>query len=182
MSSRNVLVVAFESAPDAEIRRAIERRTEVADVSVLVVAPAVGVTRLQSLTGAVDEARAEAGELAERAARAVDAEVRTEVGDRDPLVAVEDALREFPADEIVLAGRADDETEAELRRLGLPIARVDAAPEAGEEGSRAEAIARDVARGRSSQTPVVLLAAVGAVVLAAIVVISLIAFLVVWLV
>lgn len=181
MGSRNVLLVALEPVPDEEIRRAIETRAEAAEVSVLVVAPALGVGLLQSLTGAVDEARAEAGELADRVGRAVDADVRTEVGDRDPLVAVEDALREFAADEIVLAGGADAETEAQLRRFGLPIARVDGPAEASEEGSRAEAIARDVTRGRSSQTPVMLLAAVGALVLAAIVLVSLIAFLVVWL-
>lgn len=182
MSSRNVLLVALEPVPDEQIRRAIDSRTEVADVSVLVVAPALGVGLLQSLTGAVDEARAEAGELADRAAQAVDAEVRTEVGDRDPLVAVEDALREFPADEIVLAGRADDETEAPLHRFGLPIARVNGAAEpAGESVGGTETLAREVTRGRSSQTPVVLLAVVSAVLLAAIVLISLIVFLVLWL-
>lgn len=130
MGSRNVLLVALEPVPDEEIRRAIETRAEAAEVSVLVVAPALGVGLLQSLTGAVDEARAEAGELADRVGRAVDADVRTEVGDRDPLVAVEDALREFAADEIVLAGGADAETEAQLRRFGLPIARVDGPAEA----------------------------------------------------
>lgn len=181
MGSRNVLLVALEPVPDEEIRRAIETRAETADVSVLVVAPALGVGLLESLTGAVDEARAKAGELADQVGRA-DADVRTEVGDRDPHVAVADALCEFAADEIVLAGAADVDTEAQLRGFGLPIAWVDGTAEAGEEGSGTEAIARDVTRGRSSQTPALLLAAVGAVVLAAIVLVSLIAFLVAWLV
>lgn len=175
MSSRNLLFVALEPVSDETIRRAIETRKEVADVNVLVVAPATHVGPLQWLTGAEDEARAEAEELAEQTARAVDAEVETEVGDRDPLLAVEDALSEFPADEIVLAGPADGETEAALRRFGLPVARVDgASARAGD----AETLAREVTRGRSSQTPFLVLAAVGAVILSVIVFVSLLAFLV----
>src|SRR5919109_1509498 len=112
MSSRNVLVVAFDAVSDDEVRRAIEARQQVDDVSVLVVAPAAGVGPLRWLTGDEDEARAEAAEVAGRAAEAIDAEVQTEVGDSDPLLAVEDALRSFPADEIVLAGNAGDDTEA----------------------------------------------------------------------
>jgi hypothetical protein len=170
MKQRNVLLVALERVPDEELRVAIATRKEVADVNVLVVAPALAVGRFQALTGAVDEARAEAEELADQTAHAVDAEVRTEVGDCDPVVAVEDALREFPAEEILLAGWADGETEAELNGLGLPIAHVGS-------GSRV----REVARGHGSETPVRLLLAVPAVVLGAIALFSLFVFLAVWL-
>jgi hypothetical protein len=124
MTARNVLLVVLDSVADDQVRSAIEARKEAADVRVHVVAPAASVGRLQALTGAVDKARAEAEELAGRTADAVDAEVETEVGDRDPLVAVEDALRMFPADEILVAGGADADMEAELRRFGLPISRV----------------------------------------------------------
>lgn len=183
MSSRNVLLVALDPVSDEQIRSAIESRREVEDVSVLVVAPAEHVGPLQWLTSQEDEARAEAEELAERAAHAVEAEVpteevHTEVGDRDPLLAVEDALADFPADEIVLAGHADDRTEAQLRRFGLPVARLDG----GEEVSGAEEFARDITRGRSARTPVVVIVGVGAVILGAIALLSLLAFLVSWLV
>lgn len=182
MSSRNVLVVALDPVSDEEIKTAIDARQDVAGVSVHVVAPAAGVGRLQRLTGAVDEARAEAEELAERTAHAVGAEVETEVGDRDPIVAVEDALRQFAADEILLAGSADGDVEAGLRRFGLPVSRVDdGADGAAEEPTGPEALARDVTEGRKQETPLVLLGIVGAVLLAAIVLISLIAFLVIWL-
>jgi hypothetical protein len=124
MTARNVLLVALDPVADEQLQSAIEARKEVADVRVHVVAPAASVGRLAALTGAVDKARAEAEELAGRAAEAVDAEVETEVGDRDPLVAVEDALRMFPADEILVAGRADADVEEGLRRFGLPISRV----------------------------------------------------------
>lgn len=176
MRSRNLLVVALEPVADETIHRAIERRKDVADVNVLVVAPATHVGPLQWLTGAEDEARAEAEELADRTARAVDAEVETEVGDRDPLLAVEDALSEFPADEIVLAGPADDGTEVALRRFGIPVARVD-----GPGGTDAETLTREVTRGRSSQTPFVVFAAVAGVIISVIVFISLLVFLVGWL-
>jgi hypothetical protein len=182
MSSRNVLLVALDPVSKEQIRSAIETRQEVDDVSVRVVAPA-SVGPLKWVMGDEDEARAEAEELADRAANAVEAEVpaeevETEVGDRDPLVAVEDALAVFPADEIVVAGRADDKTEARLRRFGLPVERLDGADEVG----GAEELARDVARGRSTRTPVLVFAGVGAVILGAIALLSLLAFLVFWLV
>lgn len=124
MTSRNVLLVALDPVADEQLQSAIEARKEVADVRVHVVAPAASVGRLAALTGAVDKARGEAEELAGQTADAVDAEVETEVGDRDPLVAVEDALRMFPADEILVAGNADADVEEGLRRFGLPVSTV----------------------------------------------------------
>jgi hypothetical protein len=177
-----VLIVVLDPVPDDKVRDAIAARKDVADLNVHVVAPAPRVGPLQWLTSAEDEARAEAEQLADRTAEAVDAEVETEVGEHDPLLAVEDALRVFPADEILVAGTADEKKEAALRRLGLPISRLDGRGEiTGEEATGAEALARDVAQGRSPETPFVVVSAVVAVVAVAIVLISLIAFLVVWL-
>jgi hypothetical protein len=182
MSTRNVLILVLDPVPEDKIQKAVETRKEEEDVTVHVVAPAAGVGPLQWLTGAEDEARAEAEQLADRTADAVDAEVETEVGEHDPVLAVEDALRVFPADEILVAGSADDKAEAALRRLGLPISRLDGGGQVtGEEATGAEALARDVAQGRTAETPFVILSAVSAVVLVAIVVISLIAILIIWL-
>lgn len=182
MSSRNVLILVLDPVPEAEIKKAVETRKEAEDVSVHVVAPAAGVGALQWLTGAEDEARAEAEQLADRTADAVDAEVETEVGEHDPVLAVEDALRVFPADEILVAGSADEKAEAALRRLGLPISRLDGGGEViGEEATGAEAVVRDVAQGRRPETPFIVASAVLAIVVVAIVVISLLAFLIVWL-
>jgi hypothetical protein len=182
MSTKNVLVVALDEVPDEDVRQAIEARKAVSDVNVLVVAPTTHVGALRWLTGDEDEARAEAGELADRAAEAIDAEVHAEVGDHDPLLAVEDALRTFPADEIVVAGLADEDTQAALERFQLPISRLRSAAETtDEDAASAEPLPREVTRGRGSKTPVVLLAMVLGVVAAAIVVISLIVYLVVWL-
>jgi hypothetical protein len=105
---RNVLVVS--SVPDApsELRAALGG--DVGEVKV--VAPAVKQSRLQWLTNAEDDARVEAERTAQKVAQATadDAErVEAEAGDPDPLLAVEDALRTFPADEIVVVLRAGED-------------------------------------------------------------------------
>lgn len=101
---------------------------------VKVVVPAVRQSRLQWLTNADDDAREHAdavsAEIADRLPQ--DAEAST-AGDSDPLLAVEDALRTFAADEIVVVTHPDDEATwleegrgPEIaRRLGnLPIRRL----------------------------------------------------------
>jgi hypothetical protein len=182
MNQRNVLLVALDPVSADEVKTAVETRKDGGDVTVHVVAPATHVGKFQWLTGADDEARAEAAELADRTARAVDAEVETEVGERDPLLAAEDALALFPADEILVAGTADEKTEAGLRDLGLPISRLGGGGEVGGEQARgAEAVAHDVAEGRSQETPFLIVATVGAILFALIALISLIAFLAAWL-
>jgi hypothetical protein len=186
MSSRNVLLVALDPVPEDQVRTAIAERNEDEDVNVHVVAPVANVGKFQWLTGADDEARAEAAELADRTAEAVEAEVETEVGERDPLLAVEDALALFPADEILVAGTADERTEAGLRRLGLPISRVGRGGEVGgevggEAATGADSYARDVAQGQRDETPFVIIGTVAAILFALIALISLIAFLAFWL-
>ena len=175
MAARNVLVVALEEAPEEEIREAVRRRAAGDDVTVHVVAPAGDVGVLQWLTAP--------------AAHAVDAlegetETEVEVGDHDPLVAVQDALALFPADEILVAGTGAAEVEAGLRRFDLPVARLDtASPDGGANGEApAAAAARTLARGRAPGTPLLLLGVVGLFLLCAIALISLITFLVFWLV
>lgn len=179
MGSRNVLLVALDPVPDDQLRKAIAKRKEGADVNVHVVAPASHIGTLQWLAGAEDDARAEAEELADRTAHAVDAEVETEVGDRDPLLAVGDALVEFPADEILVAGGTDEKAEAELRRFGLPVSRLDEGGEiASGEPTGAEAVARDLTHGQRPETPFVILGVVGGVLLGVVILISVVAFLI----
>ena len=183
MSARNVLLVAIEPVPPDQVRAAIAERNEYEGVNVHVVAPATHIGRFQWLTGATDEARADAAELADQTAEAVEAEVETEVGERDPLLAVEDALALFPADEILVAGTVDEKTEARLRRLDLPISRVGRGGEVreNEAATGGESYARDVAQGQREETPFVIVGTVAAILFALIALISLIAFLAVWL-
>jgi hypothetical protein len=176
VSPRNVLLLALDPVSDHDVRAAIATRKDGGDVHVHVVAPATHVGKLQWLTGADDEA------LADHTAEAVDAEVDTEVGEPDPVLAVEDALALFAADEILVAGTADEKTEAGLRRLGLPISRLGAGGQVGgEQASGAEAVARGVAKGRRQETPFVVVGTVGLFLFALIALISAIAFLAFWL-
>jgi hypothetical protein len=105
---RNVLVLSSVADVPRELHAALGG--EVGEIHV--VAPAVRQSRLQWLTNAEDDARAEAERIAAEVASAaeVDADrVHAEVGDSDPLLAVEDALRTFDADEIVVLTRTGED-------------------------------------------------------------------------
>ena len=76
---------------------------------------------VEALTGAVDDRRAEAEATAKRLAGQLQ-NARGEVGADDPALAVEDALRTFGADEIVVAG--DEEMASSIReRVTIPVSR-----------------------------------------------------------
>jgi hypothetical protein len=177
----NVLLVALDPVPEEEIRNAIAERGDGAEVNVHVVAPAVHAGAFQWLTGADDESRAEAAELADRTAHAVDAEVETEVGEHDPVLAVQDALALFPADEILVAGNPDAKTEARLASLGRPISRVGGGRITGKEAEGTGAFAHEVAEGHADETPFVIVGTVAAFIFGVIGLVTLIAFLVFWL-
>jgi hypothetical protein len=101
--SRRILVVATSSIPTDRLRSALAGREAPDDVEIRVVAPASRISRLDWLTNAEDDARATAAEQAEDVAEALPEDVEgVETGDSDPLQAVEDALRTFPADEVVI--------------------------------------------------------------------------------
>jgi len=87
---------------------------------VLVVVPALSST-CEALTGAVDDRRHDA----EATAAALESglpNARVEVGADDPALAVEDALRVFGADEVLVAGD-DGMIEAIRERVALPVSR-----------------------------------------------------------
>ena len=110
--TRRVLVVAPPGTDDVAV-------PDGADV--LVVVPATAST-VEALTGAVDDRRDDA----EATAAALESRLpgaRVEVGADDPALAVEDALRVFGADEVLVAG--DDETLAAIReRVAVPVSRL----------------------------------------------------------
>ena len=115
--ARRILVVTTAAAPEAEVGSVVRAHAG-EDAEVYVVAPASKISRLDRLTNAEDDARADAGDRAELAAEAVPGEnVEAHAGDVDPLRAIEDALRVFPADEIVVLTAPDD--KATWLELGL---------------------------------------------------------------
>jgi hypothetical protein len=179
MAATNLLIVTLQPISDGEIESAVEARKERDEVNVHVVAPAVTAGRFEWLTGADDDARAEAEKVADRTAHAVDADVETEVGEPDPLLAVQDALALFPADEILVAGTPDERLEAGLRELGVPVTRLRGHADEGE--TAAVGYARDVTQGRSADTPFVVVGTVAAVILGLVAILSVIAFLAFWL-
>jgi GABA permease len=102
---KKVLVIANETVAGRALRGEIVHRTEGADADVLVVCPALN-SRLRHWTSDEDRARELAQERLERSLGALaeeGVEARGEVGDDDPLQAIEDALRTFGADEIIIS-------------------------------------------------------------------------------
>lgn len=103
--ARRILVVANETVGGGELRELLGRRAEGVDEEVLVVCPALN-SKLHTWTSDEDGARAAAQERLDASLGRLRAEgvaARGEIGDGDPLQALEDALRTFPADEIVVS-------------------------------------------------------------------------------
>jgi len=127
--SKRVLVIATSSIPAEEISHRVEARFG-RGAELRVVAPASGLSRIDWLTNAEDDARADAQERADRLADALPGDdIEAEVGDTDPLQAIDDALAGFPAEEIVVITRPDEDAtwlesgaaEAAQARFDLPV-------------------------------------------------------------
>jgi hypothetical protein len=134
MAGRRILVVANETVTGRELLDELRQRTAAGDAEVLVVAPALN-SRLHYLFADVDHAR----ELAEQrlagsleALRGGGVAARGAVGDSNPVQAIEDALAEFPADEIVISTHPPERSnwlekktvERARERFDLPITHV----------------------------------------------------------
>ena len=127
-----MLVVITTEVADGVLRDFVRSRGG-DDAEMLVVAPASEISRLDWLTNAEDGARTEAASLAVKTAEATPTEdVEARVGDSSPVKAIEDALREFPADEVLVVTRPDNDAswleegsgETAQTRFRLPVIRV----------------------------------------------------------
>jgi GABA permease len=104
MSNHHVLVIANETVEGSALIDAVRFRAHNRDAAVLVVAPALN-TRLRHIMSDSDRAYTAAEERLQGClTRLGTAGIQAGgyVGDADPLRAIEDALRTFPADEIVV--------------------------------------------------------------------------------
>lgn len=125
---RRILVVAGDTVADATLVEEIERKAAGYRTQVLVLCPAVTspVRHWASdLDGAISHAHRVLDEnLARLRAAGVDA--RGEIGDEDPLRAIEDALRTFGADEIIISAPPGDQAVVTRAREGfaLPVTHV----------------------------------------------------------
>jgi hypothetical protein len=100
-----ILVIANETVGGRVLRDLIHEKSAGSRANVLVVAPAL-VTPLQRLTSDEDPGRAEAQERLDASLaklHALGVEASGEIGDVQPLQAIEDALRTFGPDEIIIS-------------------------------------------------------------------------------
>jgi hypothetical protein len=133
-SPHHLLVVANETVAGTALVETVRDIALNSDADVRVVAPALN-SRLRHWMSDSDGAhRAAEQRLADCLARLCEAGVRAtgEVGDADPLLAIEDVLSAFPADEIVIGTHpearsnwlARDLVGRACERYGLPVAHV----------------------------------------------------------
>ena len=102
---RRILVVANETVGGETLRKTIHDRSEGYREQVLVVCPALN-SPLKHWVSDEDEARDAARERLDRSLarlREAGIDARGEIGDGEPLQAMEDALRTFGADEIIIS-------------------------------------------------------------------------------
>jgi hypothetical protein len=105
MAGRKILVVANETVAGRELLDDLRRRVAGGDADVLVVAPALN-SRLRYLFADVDRAREQAEVRLKdsvEALRSNGIQAGGAIGDSNPVQAIEDALFEFDADEIVIS-------------------------------------------------------------------------------
>jgi hypothetical protein len=121
--------------PPDRLREEVARHAGDETPEVRVISAASDVSPLEWLTNDEDSARREAEETAGAAAAAVGGEaaiVDAGAGSTDPVEAIEDALREWPADEVLLVTPPDEDANwleagagSEAReRIGVPVTHV----------------------------------------------------------
>lgn len=107
-----LLVVATTVVEGSALRDQVERHAGDRSSAIHVVAPALAGSALKHAMGDVDEPAAEAHELLEASLEEIRGggrEVTGTVGDSDPLLAIEDALQVFAADEILIVTHPDED-------------------------------------------------------------------------
>jgi GABA permease len=130
-----LLVVANETVGGEALLREIRNRTRGRRSEILVVTPALTASRAAHWASDVDEAMELARQRLELSLIEIERHglrARGEVGDSDPNMAIEDALRGFPADEIVISTHPPDRSrwlehgvvERANEQIDLPITHV----------------------------------------------------------
>jgi hypothetical protein len=134
VGSHRILVVANETLRGAALRDEIERRAADDDTEVFIVCPALN-TKLKHWTSDDDHARARAHERLQEMLDLLDRDgfkATGDIGDGDPVQALEDGLRVFGADEVIVSthppGRSHwlerEVVERARERFDVPITHV----------------------------------------------------------
>ena len=133
-NERRILVIANETVGGERLRDEIHSRSEGYDEQVLVVTPALN-SPLRHWASDEDNARVEAQKRLDASLdrlRAAGVDAKGEVGDAEPLQAMEDALRLFGADEIIISTHPEGRShwlekgivETARERFAVPITHV----------------------------------------------------------
>lgn len=107
-----ILVIATDELAGPELIEEFRQHLGEVEAEVMVIAPAVEKTVFHHALGDVDTAVMEAGRRLETSLdelRRAGVPALGEIGDSDPIVAAEDALRVFFADEVLIVAHADDQ-------------------------------------------------------------------------
>jgi hypothetical protein len=131
---RRILVIANETVGGEPLLREIRRRSEDVDEHVLVVVPALN-SPLRHWTSDEDGAREAAQKRLEdslASLRASGVDARGQIGDSDPLQAIEDGIRTFAPDELIISTHPPDRShwlergvvEGARERFALPVTHV----------------------------------------------------------
>jgi hypothetical protein len=132
ITTNRALVVIDEAVSGRELTRALTERLEGGIEEVFVVAPALPESRLELMMGDVDDAIPPARERLEEtleALRAAGVKASGEVGDSDPIQAMNDEVVKFAPDQIILVAHNEAEgspvekglLEQAERDLDLPV-------------------------------------------------------------
>jgi hypothetical protein len=133
-NERRILVIANETVGGERLREEIRRRSEGYDEQVLVVSPALN-SPLRHWASDEDNARVKAQERLEASLarlRAAGVDAKGEIGDAEPVQAMEDALRLFGADEIIISTHPEGRShwlekgivDSARERFAVPITHV----------------------------------------------------------
>jgi hypothetical protein len=133
-NERRILVIANETVGGERLREEIRSRSEGVDEHVFVVCPALN-SPLRHWASDEDGARVEAQERLNTSLsrlRQAGVDAKGEIGDAEPLQAMEDALRLFGADEIIISTHPEGRShwlekgivDAARERFAVPITHV----------------------------------------------------------
>jgi hypothetical protein len=112
--SKRLLIVSPNQVDGKTLRSEVKRRTGDAPTEVRLIIPAVEESKLKHAFGDVDEARADSRKQLGPSVEGLEGgniKVSAAVGDADPLIATEDALGAFPADEVLIVTHPEQDAE-----------------------------------------------------------------------
>jgi hypothetical protein len=131
-TTMRLLVLTTEAVSAEQLRDALPGDADPTDAEVMVVAPALHDSALRFWLSDADDAIARADEVRRQSAEQLGAEgvsAAADTGESDPEDAVEDVLKTFPADRILVFTHTGDEqryredvdTDALQSRFGIPV-------------------------------------------------------------